>query len=99
MNSSIRPQGYDLFSCSTVQEISTAHKKTKISTNEEVSCFGSLRCCIYHADKCLIANNCWHFNIYEQNKFRAQLSCACKKYYNLGAWFDTRAWHGMVNCV
>ena len=26
--------------------------KTKISTNEEVSGFKSLRCCIYHADKC-----------------------------------------------
>ena len=25
---------------------------TKISTNEEVSCFKSLRCCMYHANKC-----------------------------------------------
>ena len=24
--------------------------------------------------------------IYEQDKFRAQLSCAWKKIYNLGAW-------------
>ena len=33
------------------------------------------------------ANNCWHFNIYEQDKFRtrAQLSWAWKKLYNLGA--------------
>ena len=48
--------------------------KAKILTDEEVSCFKSLRCCIYHADKCLNANNCWHFNIYEQDKFSAQLS-------------------------
>ena len=48
--------------------------KTKIPTNIEVSCFKSLRCCTYHANKCLNANNCWHFNIYEQDKFRAQLS-------------------------
>ena len=26
--------------------------KTKIPTNEEVSCFKTLRCCIYHAYKC-----------------------------------------------
>ena len=48
--------------------------KTKMPTNKEVSCFKSLRCCIYHANKCLNANNCWHFNIYEQEKFHAQLS-------------------------
>ena len=28
---------------------------------------------IYYADKCLNANNCWHFNIYEQDTFHAQL--------------------------
>ena len=27
----------------------------------------------------------WHFNIYEQEKFHAQLSWAWKKFYNLGA--------------
>ena len=43
--------------------------KTKIPTNKEVSCFKSLKCCIT-----INANNCWHFNIYEQDKFRAQLS-------------------------
>ena len=48
--------------------------KTKILANEEASRFKSLRSCIYHAEKCLNANNCWHFNIYEQDKFRAQLS-------------------------
>ena len=47
--------------------------KAKIQTNEEFSCFKSLRCCIYHANNCLNANNCWHFNIYEQDKVCAQL--------------------------
>ena len=56
---------------STEHEISTAHK---IPTNEEVSCFKTHRCCIYYANKCLNASNSWHFNIYEQDKFRAQLS-------------------------
>ena len=37
-------------------------------------------CCIYHANKCLNANNCWHFNIYKQYKFRAQLSLAWKSF-------------------
>ena len=36
---------------STVNEFLTAHK-TKIQTAEDVSCFKSLRCCIYHANKC-----------------------------------------------
>ena len=44
---------------STEHDILTAHK-TKLPTNEEVSCFKSLRS--------------WHFNIFEHDKFRAQLS-------------------------
>ena len=46
-----------LFSCST--QLSMKFQlfiKTKIPTNEEVSCFKSLRCCIYYADKCKNAN-------------------------------------------
>ena len=42
-----------LFSCSI--QLSTKFQlliKTKILTNQEVSCFKSLRCCIYHANKC-----------------------------------------------
>ena len=69
------PEVIKLFSCST--ELSMKFQlliKTKIPANKEVSYFKSLRCCIYHANKCLNANNCWHFNIYEQDKFRAQLS-------------------------
>ena len=70
-----RPEVIKLFSCST--QLSTKFElliKTKIPTNKEITCFKSLRLCIYHAYKCLNANNCWHFNIYEQDKFRAQPS-------------------------
>ena len=47
------PEVIKLFSCST--QLSTKFQlliKTKILTNKEVSCFKSLICCIYHADKC-----------------------------------------------
>ena len=47
--------------------------KTKIPTNNEVSSFKSLRCGIYHANKFLNANNCWHFNNYEQG-----ISCSAE---------------------
>ena len=38
--------------------------------------FESLKLVIYSANKCYNANICWHlrFNIYEQDKFQAQLS-------------------------
>ena len=48
-----RPRGYKIFSCST--QLNTKFRmliNTQISTNEEVSCFKSRRCCIYHAHKC-----------------------------------------------
>ena len=58
-----------LFSCLTqLSTIFILLIKTKILTHGEVSCIKSLRCCIYHA------NNCCHFNIYELDKFRSQLS-------------------------
>ena len=38
-----------------------------------------------YANKFLNANSCWHFNIYEQDKFRAQLSWVWNKFYNLWA--------------
>ena len=69
------PEVIKLFSCST--QLSTKlqlHIKAKILSNNDVSCFKTLICYIYHANKCKNANNCWHFNIYEQDKFRAQLS-------------------------
>ena len=47
------PEVIKLFLCST--EMSTKFQfliKTKIPTNAEVSFFKSLRCCIYHANKC-----------------------------------------------
>ena len=47
------PKVIKLFSCST-QLITNFQllKNTKIPTNKEVSCFKSLNCCIYHANKC-----------------------------------------------
>ena len=60
---------------STEHEIPPANKNLKIPTNKEVSCFKSLRGCIYHAKMPTIVGN---FNIYEQDKFRAQLSWAWK---------------------
>ena len=60
------PEVINLFSRST--QLSTKFQllvETKIPIYEEVSCFKSLRCCIYHADKCENASNCLHFNIYE----------------------------------
>ena len=70
------PEVIKLFSCST--QLSMKFQlliKTKTPTNKEVSCFKSLRCCIYHADKCLNANNwhCWHFNII--SRINLVLSC------------------------
>ena len=40
---------------------------------------------IFSANKDENANNCWHFHIYLQRKFYAQLTWARKKVYNLGA--------------
>ena len=49
----VRPRGYKTFSCSTELRMKFQLLiKTKILTNKEVSCFKSLRCCIYHANKC-----------------------------------------------
>ena len=47
------PEVLKLFSCST--QLNRKFQlliKTKIPTNKEVSCFKSLRCCIYHVNKC-----------------------------------------------
>ena len=83
------PEVIKLFSCST--QLSTKFQlliRTKIPTNKEVSWLKSLRYCIYHTYKCENANNCWHFNIYGQGKFLAQLRWAWKKFYNLKtSWF------------
>ena len=47
--------------------------KTKIPSNEEIS-YLSRSDVVF-----IMLINCWHFNIYEQDKFRAQLSRALKK--------------------
>ena len=69
------PWGYKTFSCST--QLSTKFQlfiKTKIPTNEE-----TLRYCIYHANKCLIAIKYWHFNINEQVKFYISAELSMEK--------------------
>ena len=53
--------------------------KAKTLKNIYSSCFETLKCCVYHAYKCQNANTCWHFNIYEHDKFSAQLSWGLKK--------------------
>ena len=46
------PKVIKLFSCSAqLNKRFQLLMKTKIPTNKEVSCFKSLRCCIYHANK------------------------------------------------
>ena len=57
----------------TEHEISTAHK-TKIPTNVEASCVKSLRCCIIMLINVEMPTIFGIFNIYKQDKFRAQLS-------------------------
>ena len=42
----------------------------------------------FSANKYENDNFCWHFHIYLQRKFHAQLNWAWKKFYNLGAWSD-----------
>ena len=36
--------------------------------NEDFSCSKTLICCIYPTNKCYNVNNCWHYNIYGQDK-------------------------------
>ena len=64
-----------LFSCST--QLSMKFKlliNIEIVKIDGIFRLNSLEPAIYPANKCLNANNCWHFNIYEQDKFHAQLS-------------------------
>ena len=42
-------------------------------------------CEIFYAYGYENVNISWHFHINQQRKFHAQLSWACKKFYNLGA--------------
>ena len=72
---SLRGRGYKFFSCST--QLSMKFKmliNIEIAKIDGIFRFNLLETAIYPANKCLNANNCWHFNIYEQDKFHAQLS-------------------------
>ena len=83
----ISPDVINLFACST--QLSMKFKiliSRKISTNSVFSWAQiSLKCYIFPAHTCQNANNCYHFNIYEQEKFHAKLSVE-HDFYNLGPW-------------
>ena len=73
----IWPEVIKLFSCST--ELSVKFQmliKTIMLKNKDISCFQTLTVDVVFIMLINVknANNCWHFNIYEQDKFRAQLS-------------------------
>ena len=71
-------------------EISTAHKKTKIPTNKKF-----LALSLSDVVITMHANNCWHFNIYGHDKFRAQLSWVWKSFITSGPDLTLcRAWSG-----
>ena len=58
---------------STEYEILTAHQ-IEMLKNKDFSCFKTLICCTNPTNICKNVNNCWHFNINEQDKFHSQLS-------------------------
>ena len=87
------PRGYKTFSCSTQLSIDIQKLiKSNMLKNKGFSCIRMLRCCFYHANKYWNANNCWHFNIYEQDKFRAQLSWVWKSVITSGPGLFKQAW-------
>ena len=51
----------------------------EIAINNGILRLKSTKPVIYPANKCSMPTICWHFNIYEQNKFHAQLSCEHEK--------------------
>ena len=70
------PRGYKkIFKLnSTEHEISTAHKKLKYRQMKKFLAFSLSDVVFIMLINAKNANNCWHFNIYQQDKFCAQLS-------------------------
>ena len=64
------PEVIKLFSCSTQLRMKFVPAQVSWAWN-------------FPAIKYQNANNCWHFNIYLEEKFHAQLSWAWQKFYNL----------------
>ena len=62
-----------LFMLNTTEHGTSNAQKTKKLKFNDFSCFNTLKCCIYLAHKRSNANNCWHLNVYEQDKLSAQL--------------------------
>ena len=85
-----KPQGYKTFYMlnSAEHEISTAIElKLKYWKIVSFLAVKLLVCVFILLINVKIKINCSHFNIYEEDKFCAQLSWAWKKFYNLGACF------------
>ena len=87
IQSTIRPRGYKTFFVLN----SVEHEILNARMYKNIKKFGLFKAqlileCYFSAHKCLNANNCWHFNIYEREKVHAQLSWAWKKFYNLRPW-------------
>ena len=59
---------------SAEHEILNSHVTMKIPRNSAFFRLRKAKNAIFYVNKCLFANSCWHFNIYEQKKFHPQLS-------------------------
>ena len=69
------PEIMKLFTCSTQLSIKFQRLiKAKMMKHIDFSFYQPLNWCIYPANKYKNANNYWHFNIYEQDKFCALFS-------------------------
>ena len=74
---------YNFYSSSTQLSIEFQFfMKDIMLKNKEFSCFGRLRYCIYPSNKCLNANNHWHFICSDCVTFYNQLSVALKSFIN-----------------
>ena len=73
------PRGYKTFSMLNSAELENlnAHKYEKKKKKKKTVSFFQSQInleCFFHAHKCLNANICWHFKIYEQEKLHVELS-------------------------
>ena len=81
----IWPQGYKTFFMLNSAEHEIFHSSTsQITNNAKFFLAKHNWAWNFPANKYENANYCWHFHIYKQRKFHAQLSWAWKKLYNLG---------------
>ena len=70
VNLLLGPEVINLVLCSAQLSMKlTVLINTRIAQINRCVRFRSPKPLIYPADKCLNANNCWHFNVYQQDKF------------------------------